>query len=393
MAIVKRIQLNVFLLAAVVLLLGRINCQAQIDPIDRHLIEVGYDQPLAGHGPQAAYAYYYFNSPEYFGQDVALRVAFAPCYLDSEIGFKHLISPTTDVGLGISGGAFGDNYYDVRQGNYIETQSFYGSGGGASVNVYQLLDPGYKIPLNLVARGGVHYATYFDTPQTASNFKLPAGQTNAYTTVGLRLAGIQPTLFPDLALELSAWFEREWQFDDDTYGYDNSLSITPHTDLYWAFAGLNYKFKSGDKFTFSTTVGGSTDADRLNAWRLGGFLPLETEFPLLIPGYYFEELTATRFVHFYGTYSIPLDEDDRWDVRLGAATAHLDYLPGFVQRLAWQTGAGCGLVFTPKSKDYEISLNYGYGFNAIRRGKQGAQSLGLSFQYDFNARKGAKGAH
>jgi hypothetical protein len=389
-AILKRIRHDGVPLAALVLLLCAANCQAQIDPVDRHLIEVGYDQPLAGHGPQAAYAYYYFNSPEFFGPDIALRVAVAPAYLDSEIGFKHLLSPTTDVGIGISGGAFGDNYYDVRQGNYIETQSFYGSGGGTSVNIYQLLDPGVQIPLNLVARGGFRYSTYFRTPETSSSFKLPGKQPDAYTTVGLRLAGVQPTLFPDLALELSAWFEREWHFDDDTYGYGNSQAITPYTDLYWVYANLDYTFKgNGDRFSFATTIGGSTDADRLNAWRLGGFLPLETEFPLLLPGYYFEELTATRFLHFYGSYSIPLDHEHRWNFRLGAATARLDYLPGFQQRRDWQTGAGCGIVFTPKRKNFEVSLNYGYGFNAIRRGKQGADSLGLLFQYDFNAKKGA----
>jgi hypothetical protein len=372
------------------LLLVGTACLAQIDPVDRHLIEIGYDQPLAGHGPQAAYAYYYFNSPEFFGPDVALRVAVAPAYLDSEVGFKHLLSPTTDVGIGVSGGAFGDNVYDVRQGKYIETQSYYGSGGGTSVNIYQLLDPGTLIPLNLVARGGFHYSTYFDSPQTAANFKLPGKQPDAFTQVGLRLAGIEPTLNPDLALELSAWFQRQWRFDDDTYGFNNDQAISSHTDLYWAYAGLDYKFeKSGDKFSFATTVGGSTDADRLSAWRLGGFLPLETEFPLLLPGYYFEELTATRFVHFYGSYSIPLDQEHRWDLRLEAATARLDYLPGFEQRDDWQTGAGFGIIFTPKRKNYEIELRYGYGFNAIRRGKEGAQSVGLLFQYDFNARKGA----
>jgi hypothetical protein len=365
-----------------------LNCSAQIDPIERHLIEVGYDQALSGHGPQAIYAYYYFNSPDYFGPDVALRVAVAPAYLDSEIGFKHLLSPTTDVGLGFSGGAFGDNYYDVRQGNYIEEQSFYGSGGGTSVALYQLLDPGVRIPLNLIVRGGFHYATYFDSPQTASNFKLPERQFDTFTRAGLRLAGIQPTLFPDLAMEVSAWYERQWHFDDDTYGFNNDRSITPYTDLYWVYARLDYKFKeSGNKFSFATTIGGSTDADRLSAWRLGGFLPLETEFPLLMPGYYFEELTATRFVHFYGSYSVPLDEEHRWNIRLDAATARLDYLPGFQQRGDWQTGAGCGIDFTPKKRYYQISLNYGYGFNAIRKGKVGGQSLGLLFQYDFKPQK------
>ena len=178
-----------------------------------------------------------------------LRLAIAPAYLDGEMGFKHLLSPTTDVGIGLSGGAFGDNFYDVRQGTYLESQSFYGSGGGASASIYQLLDPGLRIPLNLVVRGGFRYATYFDTPETASNFKLPRDQVDAFTRVGLRFAGKQPLLYPALGLELSAWFERQRHFDDETYGIDNDRQVTPATDLYWLYAGLNYEFNdTGDKF-------------------------------------------------------------------------------------------------------------------------------------------------
>jgi hypothetical protein len=31
-------------------------------------------------------------------------------------------------------------------------------------------------------------------------------------------------------------------------------------------------------------------------------------------------------------------------------------------------------------------LRYGYGFQALRNGEQGAQSIGLLFQYDFEHR-------
>lgn len=376
------------LLAALGLLLTGKTCLAQIDPIDRNLVELGYDQPLAGHGPQAIYAYYYFNAPEFCGPDVALRVAVAPAYLDSEMGFRHLLSPYTDVGVGVSGGGFGDNYYEVRQGSYIESQSFYGNGGGASASVYQLLDPGMLIPLNLVARGGFHVSTYFDTPETSSDFSLPRNQVDTYTLAGLRFAGIQPGLYPALALEISAWFERQWRFDGDTYGFANDRSISPYTDLYWVYANLDYELKpSGDRFSFAVTAGGSTDADRFSAWRMGGVLPLVSEFPLELPGYYYQELTAIRFIHFYGSYSIPLDQAHRWNFRLEAATARLDYLPGFEQRSDWQTGAGCGITFAPSNKNFKVVLRYGYGFNAIRHGVEGAQSVGLLFQYDFNARK------
>lgn len=371
--------------------LAGLRCRAQIDPIDRNLVELGYDQAVVGHGPEAAYAYYYYNRPEFIGQDIALRAAIAPCYIDSELGFKQLLSPTTDVGVGLSGGAFGDNFYDVEQGKYLETQSFYGSGGGSTLSIYQLLDPGMKIPLSLVARVGFHYASYFDTAQTAADFRVPHDQLDAFTRVGLRFAGKQPILYPDLGLELSVWYERQRHFDDDLYGIDDNREITPSTDLYWMYLALDYEFKpSGKKFSLAVTAAGSTGADPFSAWRLGGVLPLSSEFPLEIPGYYYEELTATRLVHMYGSYSIPLDEKHKWDLRFEAASARLVYLPGYEQKSDWQSGAGIGVTYAPTMTNYKIVFRYGYGFNAIRDGKDGAQSVGILFQYDFNARKAKK---
>jgi hypothetical protein len=50
-------------------------------------------------------------------------------------------------------------------------------------------------------------------------------------------------------------------------------------------------------------------------------------------------------------------------------------------------GAGCGLIFAPKQKNFNVELRYGYGFNAIRNGRQGAQSVCVLFQYDLQAPK------
>jgi hypothetical protein len=383
---------NLFKALVAIALLAGFRCLAQVDPMHRNLIELGYDQPLAGQGPQGVYAYYYYNTPDFFDTNVALRVAVAPAYVDSEVGFKGLLSRYTDVGVGISGGAYGDDYYEVRQGNYIKGESFDGNGGGASVSIYQLLDPGLLIPLNLVARGGFHYSTYSDADQTTAGFALPQNQVDAFTRAGLRLAGKEPVLYPDLGMELSVWFERQWRLDHDTYGFNNDRSISPSVDLYWIYAELNYSFtNSGQKISFATTAGDSTDSDRFSAWRLGGVLPLISEFPLELPGYYYEELTATRFVHFHGAYDIALDRAHRWEFEVEAAAAHLNYLPGFEQPSDWQTGAGCGITFAPKKKNFKIVLRYGYGFNAIRDGHEGAQSVGLLFQYDFEARKKAEG--
>jgi hypothetical protein len=371
------------LIAAAVLLAG-FNCQAQIDPDHRSLLELGYDQPLAGQGPQGIYAYYYYNNPDLFDTNLDFRVAVAPAYMDGELGFKQLLSPTTDVGLGFNGGLFGANYYEVRQGQYYKSESFNGDGGGTALSIYQLLDPGLLIPVSMVARGGLRVSTYRDTSETAATFALPGDQVEAFTLGGIRFAGKEPVLYPDLGLELSAWFEREWRTDTQPYGYDDDRSISPGVNLYWLYAGLDYAWtNSGQKMSFAFTAGSSTGADQFSAWRLGGVLPLVSEFPLTLPGYYYEELTAVSFQHFYASYDVPLDPAHRWDFRLEAATAHLGYLPGYEQASDWQTGAGGGLSFAPKNKNFEIVLRYGYGFNALRDGREGAQSVGLLFQYNF----------
>src|SRR4030095_5645277 len=86
-------------------------CIAQIDPYSRNLLQLGYDQPIECHAPQALYAYYYHNNPEFIRTNIALRLAVAPVYFDGELGFKQLISPSTHFGIGLYGGAFGDNFY------------------------------------------------------------------------------------------------------------------------------------------------------------------------------------------------------------------------------------------------------------------------------------------
>ena len=150
-------------------------------------------------------------------------------------------------------------------------------------------------------------------------------------------------------MELSVWYEHQWRLNPDTYGFNNELSISPNLDLYWIYAGLNYTFtNSGQKIEFAATVGGSSGADRFSAWRLGGVLPLISEFPLMMPGYYYEELTAEQFAHVYAAYEFPLVPSQVLKFRVEAAVAKLVYLPGFEQD-PWQSGAGCALSFAPKT--------------------------------------------
>jgi len=359
----------------------------QIDPMRRNLLQLGYDQPLVGRGPYGVYSFYYYNDPEFRGTNIVLRAVLTPVYLDSELGFKGLISPYTDFGINVGGGAFYDNLYDVQQGNFVQSESFNGYGGGMTLGVYQLLNPGMLIPLNAVLRGGIRYTTYADTDKTAENFDLPPSRFNPYVRVGLRLAGKEPVLFPDLGLELSVWYERQWRSAYGPYGFAGDRTVEPEVDWYWVYAGMNYAWtNTGHRISFAVTAGGSGNTDQFSAWRLGGVLPLIAEFPLGLPGYFYQELTAERMLHLQAGYFFPLSKDNRFQFSVDAASARVDYLPGYEQPRRWQTGVGCGVMFTPKSQVCRIMFRYGYGFNAIRDGEEGSHSLGLLFQYDFEKR-------
>ena len=370
------------------ILAGTLAASAQLDPRARNLVQFGYDQPLKGRGPRAAYAYYHYNNPAFADSNIVLRAAVAPVYTDSELGFRSLLSPQTDVGIGIVGGAYGENYYEVRDGKYRDEESFDGHGGGLSLGVYHRVNPDQRIPLNLVLKGGARYVTFHHSPDTDSAFDLPPDHFVSYLRTGARFAGKEPMLYPDLAMELSVWYEREWRSDPGTYGYGGDRALEDSVDRYWIYGGLDYAWtNAGHKASLAVTAGDSSETDRVGAWRLGGVLPLVAEFPLILPGYYYEEITAERFVHLGAAYVISLDPDNRWQLRFEAATALVDPLPGFGATDDWHTGVGTGVGYTSRNQVTKIFLRYGYGISADRKGDDGGHSVGLLFQFDFEQRR------
>src|SRR6202000_167402 len=162
--------------------------------------------------------------------------------------------------------------------------------------------------------------------------------------------------------------------------------LVPQSHLFWATALLAYTLtNSGQSFYVNLTAGTSVDADRFSAYRLGALLPLVSEFPLSLPGYYYQEISARQFVLLGGNYIIPLDKKKRWNVNINAATAGVDYLSGFKQPGDWLSGVGGGVLYqTPSLK---IMAGYAYGIDAIRDGGRGAHSIGLLMQFDLGHAK------
>ena len=105
------------------------------------------------------------------------------------------------------------------------------------------------------------------------------------------------------------------------------------------------------------------------------------EFPLSLPGYYYQELSAREFILATGTYAIPLDRRQRWNLAMNAAIAGIDYLDGLEQPGRWRSGLGTGLFYTTPT--WRVMVGYGYGIDAIRSSGHGAHSIGFLLQFDL----------
>ena len=364
---------------------------AQIDPTQRDLVQFGYNQAFQGHVPLAGYAYYYHNQPDFLRTNLTLRLAVAPVYLDSELGFVNGIGPNTDFGLGLAGGGFADSYNEIHGGTYYPSQSFYGNGVGISGSLYHRFNPASQIPLNYVLRGSAHYSFYQRNSDTAVDFELPHDHANFSVRTGLRWGGVEPTLLPPLAMELSVWYEGSFRTDPGAYGYNHAYDLQPQSQLFWSEAALAYTLpKSQQSFYVRLTAGTSADADHFSAYRLGGFLPLVSEFPLSLPGYYFQEISARQFVLFNANYLLPLDPAKLWSLDLNASTAVVDYLPGEGQPGNTLTGVGGGILYHTPSQRLKLMLTYAYGIDAIRDHGRGASSIGVLMQIDLGRRNSEK---
>jgi len=310
-------------------------------------------------------------------------MAIAPVYFDSELGISHALGPNTDIGIGLAGGGFADSYNEVRRGKYYTRESFDGYGGGASVSLYHLFNPSYKIPLHGIVRGGAYYTVFGTTDDTASRFELPDDRPSANFRAGLRFGGKEPVLFPALAMELAIWVESLHRGNSDSYGFGDDREVNSSAQLFYGNAFLAYTFARGDNLSISITGGTSANADRFSAYRLGGVLPLVAEYPLVIPGYFYQEISADRFTLFNGRYAFALDEDKQWQITAMAATAVVDYIDDHNQSGDWHSGVGGGVAYRSASETWKAAITYGYGIDAIRGEGRGAHVVGLSVQFDL----------
>ncbi|HXR55393.1 MAG TPA: hypothetical protein VN858_01255 [Casimicrobiaceae bacterium] len=358
--------------------------QAQVDPFRRDLVEIGYDQPLQGHAPVGAYVFYYLSRPQFGDADHALRIALSPVYVDGEWAVRHVFDADTDVGIGVHGGGFADDYDEIRHGRWVREQSFTGHDGGIDASLYHLFNPGQRVPLNAILQGGFRYVAFERDGRNPPDFRIPEDQPIARLRAGLRFGGIEPVLAPDMAAELSLWYEGEARFDPGPYGFDGDRRVQSRVQRFWARGLFVYTLpQSLQRFSVDVTGGASVHPDRLGAWRIGGVLPLDNEFPLRVPGYYEGEFSACNFLLVGADYSVPFDPAQRWRAGIGAAAARIDYTPGLAEPHRWISGVSASIGYAPATKAWKASLVYGHGFDAIRDGHRGADTVTVLAEFDL----------
>jgi hypothetical protein len=357
---------------------------AQIDPEPRRLLQFGYNQPLEGRGPIAGYAFAYLNSPDFPATNLTLRLAIAPVYLDAELGVRNWLGEHTDLGIGVAGGGFADSFAEIRQGEFLRAESFEGHSVESGLSLYHCFNPRQLIPLNLILRATAHRAFYDADDRTDPAFVVPDDRTEIFLRAGLRWGGKEPLLIPDVAMEVSLWYEGRFRMEDGPYGFNGDRTVNDISHRYWGRALLIYTLpESRHNLFLSVTAGGSDNADRFSAYRLGAALPFASEFPLFLPGFYFQEITAERFALLNAQYLVPLDRQKRWFLAAFAGTAAVDYLPGFAQDDNWLSGVGGGISYMPPNKLWQVSAGYARGLNALRDGEKGANSVGVLVQFDL----------
>lgn len=354
-------------LLAIALVTGLAPASAQVDPEPRANLELGVEGPLRGHGAVSGYGFFLWNRPHFLDEDYYLRVIVAPTYARSEWVIDRWPAPGHAIGFGAAGGAFPYNFDEFRQGSHIEEESFWGHGGEVAVTYYRRILLGDVLPLEGQVQLRPQYVVYQRGSSTDRDFRLPADTAIYNGRVGFRLGGVPPELLPDLALELSAWYEASYRDIADPYGLPDQPQPVEHlTQRVWARTGGIIKLPAGHAVRLFLTGGTAGDPDALSSFRLGSALPFRSEFPLVLHGYYLDEVFARRFWLFNGGYRFPVwPGSQRVTLQLSFDYAQVDYVPGHELPRTGLRGVGADLcvVLTPR---VTLVIGYGYGFDAPR---------------------------
>ena len=373
--------------AAALIALAAAPVRAQVDPERRSQIETGYEQGLGSPGPYAPYFYIYLNRPDFMASSDTFRLALAPVYFDGEWGIKNALGRFGDAGFGLNGGGYAFGQTEVYRGDEKRGEDFTGHGGGPSLSAYPHLGNIGPVPLNGVLRVAASYSDYRRGYATAPQFVLPQNEWTGKIRAGLRFGGQPPGLDRAPAGEASVWWETQGREHSVPYGYNGDRTAQGQTNLYWTRMLFAYTMEDATRLEARTSFGGGTGVDRFSAYRLGGMLTLNSEFPLVLPGYFSHEIAARQYAHLYVRGGMPLDDNRKLVLNLFAAGASITPVAGTDAGGAQHLGVGTSIEFAPRHGALRGVLSYGYAPTALRGGGRGGQGVALSIELNLEPRK------
>ena len=132
-----------------------------MDAETRTYIEGGIETPLNGNGPWTGYAYLFSTRPHFLAEDLYLRLIIPPGYFISELILDHWPSQHSAIGVGVSGGFFGESQTEFQDGRYESARSFTGDSAGGTL-AYYLRGPkiGGCLPIEGQIRANPRYVSY-----------------------------------------------------------------------------------------------------------------------------------------------------------------------------------------------------------------------------------------
>ena len=373
-------------LAGLVLLslLAAAPARAQRDPEPRAYVEVGTEAPLKGNAPITGYAFFLWNRPNFPEQDQYLRVVVAPTYLLTEFLQDHWPYGRHAVSIGLTGGGIRFGHEEFRNGRYKEAESFWGHGAEVPLSYYAGTKLFEKLPLEGQIRVTPAFVVYQQAFDTADRFELPPDTGLVTGRVGLRLGGVPPELLPEVALEASAWYEATYRTETGTFGFpERPEHLESLSQRAWGRLAAVISPADGHTVDVFLTAGFSRDADLLSSFRLGSALPFRSEFPLILHGYFVEEVFAKRFWLLNASYRFPAWPGSRKvTIRVGGDIAGVDYIDGHRLPREHLRGVGADLSVTVTPR-VTVVVGYGYGFDAPRNGGFGGHEAHALIELKF----------
>lgn len=352
---------------------------AQIDPRQRTYLEGGTEFPMRGNGPLLGYGFLLISRPHLGGPDNYLRIATAGAYTRIDWIHDNLPSKGQALGLGARGGIFSNNFYAYRDGRYLPGQSFRGHSAGIALSYfahpYKIMG---RIPVDFELRVAPTYLMYRRAPGTDPQFTPPEDSAVYCYRVGLRIGGVPPVLAPTRALELTLWYEADHRAHAGPYGlHGDALATKSWTTRSWLQLGGIIPLPHGQVVSLFYSMGATGQADPLDLFRLGGSLRLYNRFPLLLHGYYENEIFASNYRLVNAFYRFPLLPDQRrLMLQLDFDYANIAYFQGYALPHRELIGIGADLIYD-WSKAVRIVTGYGYGPGAPRPGGYGASAVNL----------------